>query len=112
MIEEVIIEQYINVKDGLDEDQEQWEDFELEEDEDLYGEAYNADDEAQSTESSDYSIFQPGTSYSVPLAPAGIEEEFIVPFLSRIPTNTSISGPENSFNLSFPLLRKDHFQIK
>ena len=93
--------------------QEQWKDFELEEDEDLYGEAYNADDEVQSTESSDYSIFQPGTSYSVPLAPAGIEEEFIVPFPSRIPTNTSlIPGPENSFDLPFPPLRKDRFQMK
>ena len=110
--EEIIVERYIGIKDGLDEDQEQWEDFELEEDEDFHGEAYDADDEAHSTRVPNYSDFQPGTSYSVPIAPAEVEEDFIVPFPSRIPTNTSISGPKDDFDLPFPPLKEGYGRRK
>ena len=113
-MEEIIVECYIGIKDGLDEDQEQWEDFELEEEKDeaFHGEAYDADDEGQLTRVSNYSDFQPGTSYSVPFAPAEVEEDFIVPFPLIIPTSTSISGPEDEFDLPFPPLKKDYGRRK
>ena len=75
-------------------------------DEDLYGEAYDADDEARSTVSSNYAISHLRTSYSLQIAPAVREDNFIVPFPSRIIASMSISGPESDFDLPFPPLKK------
>jgi hypothetical protein len=77
-----IVERYINIQDGLDDEGNQFEDFELEDD--LYEENYHADTEHQAKESSMRSTI----SIPIPISPIAKDtvEDFDPPFPPR--TNT------------------------